>query len=773
MPPPTGWPRSRAMINFNLHVAEGENELLVQQAIVGVSGLLNYDLRPPQFDIQGRMLTPLQTRNFEIMNGHPYFTSISLTAAIWPNGSTTSLARRLAAQVWGAMYMDIPKGTLGQHTLYYTCFLIQPDMQMINVTITYADQDSGELLIPIQEQPLLPANSFDYIPTPSSWDTDLGFNRYTGSVEIAVWCWMPAKNDTWVQSAISIDTQTISKELGEQLSGSPKDRLVIFFTQPHGHMIAASHGKFYSHSDVDRRYINPFTNPPNLTQYHLWTCLQSNDTLIPQACRQLHDQYRSWTAIPTIKTELLLGSERYWVSVNLTTTALKCTVVMLNNREVVMGSIDASSTAVDDLVASKKTATFIVLGVVTAIAVFLPLAVGMWLATRLMKLAAGMDQVARLQFSVKHTPPTVFSELHHFQSSFTTMQRGLQVFSRFVPEAVVRVLIAGKMQATMHLGPQVLTVMFADIDDFSTICENETPATLVSVCTEYFEAMCINVTQCNGTVDKLIGDSIMAMWNAPEQRAGHEIDAAEAALGMQASVMHLHTTWQQRGLPILKFRLGIHTGMCLVGNFGCSLRINYTCLGDSVNFAARLEDLNRKFGTTICVSHTTYQACRGNFHFRQLAKVAVPGKAEAFPVFEMLYPVVGEAQGGSSHHFGGEDGVETIMIDQADGEHPKGRKRRDLDMYQPKEMEEREDTQPCLLSNEVPYHWRYVSRMALLAQATQYRAAYDAMVAGNLLRARNILNQNPTAIPDKAWQVLREELHHVGPTSLWDGVFHL
>eukprot|EP00668_Euglena_longa_P043064 GGOE01057055.1.p1 GENE.GGOE01057055.1~~GGOE01057055.1.p1 ORF type:complete len:841 (-),score=278.42 GGOE01057055.1:72-2378(-) len=754
---------SQAMEKLQVRLTEGENEMLAQRSRIEVSGLANYDLHPSRFDVQGKIMLPFQGQNFPTMRGHTYFSTVALNGALWHNGSTSLTTTRLFWVLWTALYVDLFSGTLGNRTLYQSTLSLQPDECTIQLVVSYANQITGALY-PIQTT-AGPAANFNGVMAPSGWDTDSGFNAYTGELELGLWFWIPAKNDSWLQASLSINTQTISEELGQQLAGAPDDRLVIYFTQPHGHMLAASHGKFYSHSDVDRRYINPLAHPPNLTVYNHWTCLQSNDVLIPVACQQLYNKYQSWTAIPDLSTEMALNGAAYWVAVAHLTTALKCTVVMLKNRASVMGSIDASSTAVDDKVASKKGVTFIVLGVVTAIAILLPLGVGLWLAAHLMRLAAGMDQIAKLQFNVNHAPPTMFRELHRFQMSFTQMERGLQAFGKFVPQAVVKVLIAGKMHANDQMSNETLTIMFADIEGFSTVCEKETPATLVTVCTEYFEAMCSNIIQHNGTIDKFIGDCIMAMWNAPERLPGHEREAVAAALAMQTSVMRLHHRWHQQGLPILKFRLGIHTGVCLVGNFGCSYRVSYTCLGDGVNLAARLEALNKKFGTNLCVSHATYEGCGKDFCFRKLAKVTVPGKAEVLPVYEVLCC------------------RETAMSPD-----PPGSLRADSPFSDDVQLMSERFSEPNLIrvrssspgfddgvanADEVPYHWQYVNRRELLEQSLQYEAAYSAMVVGDLHAAHQLLaGHAPLAIPDKAHATLADQLSRLTPTQQWDGVFY-
>ena len=228
-----------------------------------------------------------------------------------------------------------------------------------------------------------------------------------------------------------------------------------------------------------------------------------------------------------------------------------------------------------------------------------------------------------------------FSEVDRFQRSFMQMSNGLHAFGQFVPSAVVKVLVAGSMQANDEMLCRDLTVLFADIESFSTISETISPRDLVAVCTPYFEKMCKHIVRRNGTIDKFIGDCIMAMWNAPEEVPGHELDAIEAGLAMQDSIQAAHAEWAAAGLPILKFRAGIHSGPCLVGNFGCSHRVSYTCLGDTVNLASRLEALNKKFGSYLMCSDATYQRAKDRFHFRMLSKVTVPGKSEIVPIYEV------------------------------------------------------------------------------------------------------------------------------------------
>eukprot|EP00667_Euglena_gracilis_P000681 EG_transcript_681 len=772
---------TQAMDKLTVRLTEGANELLSQAALIQASGFLAADLRPARFDVAGRFLVPYRDRNFVTMRGHAYFSNMGLTGAIWRNGSASLTTTRMFWLQWSALYIDAVTGQTGQRTLYLNQLQMQPDEQYSTLTTSYADQMTGALLATLQSA-TAPSYYFAGTFAASGSDTNLGFNSYSGQVAISLWHWFPAQNDTWIHASISISAQTISQELHDQLSGYPDDRLVIFFRQPHGHMIAASHGKFFSHSDVDLRYVNVLLHPPNISAYRLWTCLESNDLLIPLACQQLYAEYQSWPAIPVLNTEMVLGGQRYWVATDHTTANLQATVLMLKDRATVMGEVDAGNARVDRQVDDKKGVTFVILGVVTAIAVLLPLAVGLWLTARLMRLAAGMDRIAKLQFSADRAPPTMFNELHRFQASFMKMERGLQAFGKFVPQAVVKVLIAGDMKSNDQMSNETVTIMFADIEGFSTVCETVPPEVLVEVCTEYFETTCNSIVQSRGTVDKFIGDCIMALWNAPERLPGHERAAVGAALAMQDNVLQLHGDWRQRGLPVLKFRAGLHTGVCLVGNFGCSYRVSYTCLGDGVNLAARLEALNRKFGTYLCVSHATYEACCDDFCFRRLAKVTVPGKAEVLPVYEVLcQPPDSDPPSLSTSCQPELPG--TVGLIGLDKPLPPAAARAVPDALAPafirvQSLPPRPPSAPIPArqpnpDGTVPYHWQYVNRAALLEQSARYEAAYAALAAGDVGAAHNLLSDyDRLSIPDPAWRTLMDQLNLHNSAQLWDGVFY-
>jgi adenylate cyclase len=146
-----------------------------------------------------------------------------------------------------------------------------------------------------------------------------------------------------------------------------------------------------------------------------------------------------------------------------------------------------------------------------------------------------------------------------------------------------------------------------------------------------------------GTIDKFIGDSVMALWNAPRPCADHPIKACAAALACRDAITQLFTSQLWAGLPPWTTRFGLHHDNVMVGHFGSPDRLSYTALGDGVNLASRLEGLNKQYGTTIIVSESMVQEAGHAFSFRLLDRVAVKGKKQGVQVYELLGPATSDA----------------------------------------------------------------------------------------------------------------------------------
>lgn len=215
-------------------------------------------------------------------------------------------------------------------------------------------------------------------------------------------------------------------------------------------------------------------------------------------------------------------------------------------------------------------------------------------------------------------------------------QRARQIramFAQYAPPAVVSRLIA--QPELLRLGGEAreVTLMFTDLANFTTLSEQLTAEQTVEVLTGYFNAMTPIVHATGGTVDKFIGDAVMAFWGAPLPDAQHAEHAVRAAVAMQQAMEPLAADLRARGLPPIHMRIGLHTGRVVVGNVGSEQRFSYTAIGDAVNLAARLEGANKAFGTGILLSAATAAQLPPGMALRPLDDVIVKGKTEPVRVF--------------------------------------------------------------------------------------------------------------------------------------------
>ncbi len=187
-----------------------------------------------------------------------------------------------------------------------------------------------------------------------------------------------------------------------------------------------------------------------------------------------------------------------------------------------------------------------------------------------------------------------------------------------------------------------MTVLFTDIRGFTAISERMTPPDLARFLNEYFTPMSDVVMKNMGTVDKFIGDALMAFWNAPADNPRHARDAARSALAMLARLAGLQTGWTARGLPKVAIGCGINTGPMFAGYMGSEQRKNYTVMGDNVNIASRLEELNKVYSTSVLITESTLRELSGEFVCRVVDKVRVSGKMSSVVIYELL----GEGPGG-------------------------------------------------------------------------------------------------------------------------------
>ncbi|MCP4158700.1 MAG: hypothetical protein GY760_01390 [Deltaproteobacteria bacterium] len=229
-----------------------------------------------------------------------------------------------------------------------------------------------------------------------------------------------------------------------------------------------------------------------------------------------------------------------------------------------------------------------------------------------------------------------FAEIQMLNNSILGMKTGLEAFKKFVPADLVRQLIQTGKEATPGGEKKELSIFFSDIEGFTTISENIPPEELMINLSLYLNELSKIIKGNKGTIDKFIGDSIMGFWGAPLECSDAPYLTCKAALECQKKLDHLNQAWIDSGKPPLKTRIGIHTGEVIVGNIGSEERLNYTIIGDSVNLGARLEGLNKYYGTRIIISQATYKKVSDRFRCRLLDIVAVKGKSKGDRVYELI-----------------------------------------------------------------------------------------------------------------------------------------
>jgi adenylate cyclase len=211
-----------------------------------------------------------------------------------------------------------------------------------------------------------------------------------------------------------------------------------------------------------------------------------------------------------------------------------------------------------------------------------------------------------------------------------------QAFARYVAPEVVDQLVRNPKQLALGGETRTLTVMFADVAGFTSLSEGRQPREIVELMNECFTALTAVIQSHGGTVDKFIGDAVMAFWNAPVEQPDHAARACRAARDLLVALERLNVGWAARGLPAISMRVGLATGPALVGNVGSTTKFNYTVMGDTVNLASRLEGGAKVYGTLSLLADSTVKAAGDAIPVRELDWLTVKGRTEPVPVYEVI-----------------------------------------------------------------------------------------------------------------------------------------
>lgn len=268
-------------------------------------------------------------------------------------------------------------------------------------------------------------------------------------------------------------------------------------------------------------------------------------------------------------------------------------------------------------------ATLLTLGLVSAL---LALNFGLWAAGLVLPLASTLLALLLL-YSLNMSWGYFVESCNKRQ--FTAL------FGHDVPPELVDEMVRDPKRYSMAGQRAELTVLFADVYNFTRISEGLAPSELTRLMNHYFNAMTKVLRDRRGTLDKYIGDAIMAFWGAPVADAEHARDAIATALAMQHELRRLEPVFKERAWPVLQMGIGVNTGMMTVGDMGSAVRKSYTVMGDAVNLAARLEKITRYYGVGIIVGESSKSMTK-DFVYRELDRVRVKGKDVPVSIFEPL-----------------------------------------------------------------------------------------------------------------------------------------
>ncbi len=246
------------------------------------------------------------------------------------------------------------------------------------------------------------------------------------------------------------------------------------------------------------------------------------------------------------------------------------------------------------------------------------------------------EAIRRLDLAQPLRLESHITEVERLADAMRGMKAALRLFSVYVPRDLVRKLMAEGAEAELGGERRRLTVMFSDVQGFTTIAERMDPEALMNVTSSYFQALTEELLANQATIDKYIGDAVMAIWNAPKRDLAHALHGCRAALQARALTRRLEEEFAARGWPRLHTRFGVHSGEAVVGNVGSSDRMSYTAIGSMVNIASRLEGMNKMYGTTILVSEQTRLGAGSGFVFRPVDLVQPKGAQDPIEVHELL-----------------------------------------------------------------------------------------------------------------------------------------
>jgi adenylate cyclase len=255
------------------------------------------------------------------------------------------------------------------------------------------------------------------------------------------------------------------------------------------------------------------------------------------------------------------------------------------------------------------------------------------IAAPLIKVVNEIKHVERFDLEKVERHPSRLTEIENLSGAIGDMAQGLSAFKKYIPADLVKQLISEGNQATLGGAVRPMSVMFVDLAGFTSMSERLGDR-IIPLLSRYFDSVSAQVQSHGGTIDKFIGDAVMAFWGAPTSNPDHALDCCRAALACQRAVRDSGLA-DDTGNPV-RVRIGINSGDMLVGNIGSEVRLNYTVIGDAVNIASRLESANKLYGSVIIIGPETRRLAGSSIVVRELDRLAVYGRAGGLQIYELL-----------------------------------------------------------------------------------------------------------------------------------------
>ncbi len=298
---------------------------------------------------------------------------------------------------------------------------------------------------------------------------------------------------------------------------------------------------------------------------------------------------------------------------------------------------------VDDFLGSIKQARLMSLFVVGGM-LLVSILFSLWLSRTLSRpienMTENMNKINALNFTQIEQLSSPIKEFQQMSMAMNSMTHILKAFLKYVPPSLVHKMMQDKKDIELGGDELNMTLFFSDIEGFTEIAEDMGAEELMQDLSAYFDQMVnVIVLENQGTIDKYIGDSVMAFWGAPNYTSDHAKLACYSALGCQKVIAKINLTRKAEDKAPFNTRIGINSGLSIVGNIGSSDRFNYTVVGDNVNLASRIEGLNKIYHTQIIVSQMTQKQVRQYFVFRALDSVIVKGKNEGIKIYQLVAEV--------------------------------------------------------------------------------------------------------------------------------------